>query len=180
MITRTPQALAELGAIIRREAHKEPIALNVLSERAHRRVIEAVQELTDDQGAWRAGDAHDSVLEVMRHLVASKRRVARICAALAQGEPPPESNDDTARALPSLTWARAALDDAQLKIHKFVDMLWPMTDLEKRYPEEALGPLNCKEWAVWQALHDSEHAAEIARIVAHEGFPEAEPEARAA
>ncbi len=180
MIERSPEALAELRAVIRREGHKEPIALNVLSERAHRRVINAVEALTDEQGNWTAGEAHDSILDVMRHLAASKRRTARVCTALSLGEPPPELSDAPSLALPSLTWARLALDDAQQKVHSFVDTLWPMTDLTRTHDEEALGPLNCKEWAVWQALHDAEHAAEIERTIGHAEFPEAEEASRAA
>lgn len=180
MIQRSPEALAELRAVIRREAHKEPIALNVLSERAHRRVIDAIDALTDEQGAWTAAAAHDSILVVMRHLVASKRRTARVCNALALGETPPELSDAPSMALPSLTWARHALDDAQFKIHTFVDTLWPMTDLASTHNEQALGALNCKEWAVWQALHDAEHAAEIERTIGHAEFPAAEAASRAA
>lgn len=127
---------------------------------AYGHLIARLDSMDDDAASRPPAPGVPSALEVLCHLVPLRRRIARICISLEHGALPAAEHRTIAK-LPSMTWARMALDASQDELRDVLDSLWPMTDLELRAEGYGAGPYNVKEWLAWQRLHDDEHLAEI-------------------
>ncbi len=166
-----------LQDFLQHEGAKHPIALREALQFGYRHVHEMVESLNDDQAQWRGSAAH-SPLDLLAALTIERRRCVVICHHLSVGRTPPEGELAHAGSIRAETLMQAAilLDDAQKNLVKFVDELWPMTDITTRWGETPAGPLNCKEWAAWQRLRDLEVARRIEHMRREPGFPLGEAE----
>lgn len=178
MTTAQDELSARVRAYIEHNAAKEPPAIRALVQKGQDQLLGLIDGLTEEQAAFKPGPDDWSVLELMAHIVTAKRGVARICRRLARGERVSdfggerEEQDGIARgAFASLAEARAALKEADGELLAFVDTLSPETNVEARCEHFLFGPLNCKEWAVLQRVHDGDHAGQLEQIKAAPGFP---------
>ena len=180
MTTQQEELLTRIRGYVQHQANKDLDAVRSLIQQGHDQLLGQLDSVTEEQARWKPAPDVWSVLEVLRHVVPSKRGVARICAALARGETPRgfgEEGQATAGqpaatdALDSLAEARAALEAAHQELLAVVDTFAQGTDLEARYDHGFFGPLNCREWAVFQRVHDADHAQQIEQIKAAPGFP---------
>ena len=55
----------------------------------------------------------------------------------------------------------------------FVNGLSDASNTDVTYDHFLFGPLNCREWAVFQRVHDGDHGGQIEKIRAADGFPAA-------
>ncbi len=157
---------------VRHQAAKEPAAIRDVVQKGHDQLVAMLDGLSDAQAAFKPGADDWSVLEVLRHVVGSKRGVARRCAVLARGETSASFDAaEEAPPFPSLAAARAALDAAHQELLAFVDTLAAETNLDSRYELASFGQLNCREWAIFQRIHDGDHAAQIEHVKSAPGYP---------
>ncbi|HEY8171586.1 MAG TPA: DinB family protein [Dehalococcoidia bacterium] len=159
-------------AYIEAEAEKEPVAFRHLVEDGYAMMLELTHGLTNDQATFRAEASATNVIEIVQHVATVKRWCAKVCTALAHAETPEDpqgdalSGDDA-----SFGAVLLELEGAHERMLDFAGSLWPLTDLTTRFAFEGVPAFNCKEWAVWQHLHDLYHADEIRAIQADGGYP---------
>ena len=162
------------------QAAKEPAAIRQLVQRAHDQLLGLIDGLSDDQASYKPGPDEWCILDVLRHVEESKRGIAAIAAALAQSETPGQTPTELGRIgtiesapFSSLAEARSALDASHGELLAFIDTIASQTNLEASSPHPWFGEHNCKEWAVFQCLHDRDHAGQIEQIKSAPGFPAA-------
>lgn len=167
-----PDELRErVVSYITHQGAKEPGAIRDVIQKGHDQLLSLIDGLSEEQARFKPGADDWSVFELLRHVVQSKRGVAGVCAALARGETPPSFEGDSV-ALTSLAEARSALDAAHEELLAFVDALSPEANVETRYEHPFFGPLNCREWAAFQRVHDADHTQQIEQIKSAPGFPQ--------
>ena len=71
----------------------------------------------------------------------------------------------------SLSEARAALDAGHRELFSSVQALTLDVNVDVTFDHPFFGPLNCRKWAVFQRVHDGDHAGQIEKIKAADGFP---------
>lgn len=157
---------------IKHQAAKSTPELKKIVQQGHEQVLAQLAGMSDEQASFKPGPGDWSVLEVLRHVVGSKRGVARRCAVLASGEAS-ESFEPAEEVGPfaSLTDAYAALESGHEALLASVRALTPDANVEQQFDHTFFGPLNCREWAVFQRVHDGDHAGQVEQIIAAAGYP---------
>ena len=157
---------------IAHQSEKQPEGIAGVVEQGHDQLVGLLEGLSDEQAAFKASAEDWSVLEVLRHFVGSKRGVARRCSVLARGEASASFEPaDEVGAFASLSEARAALDAGHRELLSSMRAPTPDANVDVTFDHPFLGPLNCREWAVFQRVHDGDHAGQIEKIKAAAGFP---------
>ena len=173
MVTVTDELRERLLSYVSHQVAKGPESIRGTIQKGHDQLLGVIDGLSEQQAAFKPDADTWSVVEVLRHVVDAKQRNVEWCAALARGETiaaaaqPGRTGDE----LPSLAEARSALDAAHDELLAFVATLSPETNLEARFEHPIFGPLNCQEWAVFQRVHDGDHAQQVEQIRAAPGFP---------
>jgi hypothetical protein len=163
-------------------ARKDTDAIRALVEKGHAQIMGNLQSMSDEQARFKPAPDVWSALEVMAHVVTTKRGTARISERLARGEVPAgfggegednrSAQDGIAReTFRSVAEASAAAQAGHDALLAFVDSLSPETNTEARYNHFVFGDLNCREWAVFQRVHDGDHAQQLDQIKATDGYP---------
>jgi hypothetical protein len=181
MTTTQQDVIDRVTGYIRHNATKEPAALRALVQQGQAQLTGLLDGLSEEQAAFKPATDDWSVRELLRHVIAAKRGVARICERLAAGEriagTGREGDEQDGmmgrREYASLAEARAALDEAHASLLAFIDGPLAAANTETRFPHFIFGELNCREWAVFQRVHDGDHANQIQQIRAAPGFPAA-------
>ena len=73
----------------------------------------------------------------------------------------------------TLAEAREAAVTSQEALVAFVNGLSEASNTEETFGHFLFGPLNCRQWAVFQRVHDGDHGNQIEKIKAADGFPSA-------
>ncbi len=174
MVTIPDEVKDRVLSYIKHQAAKSAPALRDVVQHGHDQVMGMLAGMSDEQAVFKPSAEEWSVFEVLQHAAEAGRRTARGCVALAAGE---ELNK-TVRAgqikdepFTSLDQARAALDAAHQELLNFVDSLSPKTNVEAMLDHPFFGPLNCREWAAFQRVHDGDHAGQIEQITSAAGYP---------
>ena len=180
-MTTVPDEIVErIRSYLAHNAAKEPRAITELVQTGHDQLGGLLEGLSEEQARFKPGPDDWSVLELLRHVVVTKRGVARVCETLARGEQPAGlGGEGEARAqdgvmgeeFPSLAQARAATQEAHEQLLSFLGRLSPAANTEARFRHFLFGDLNCREWAAFQRIHDGDHAGQIEKIRAAPGFP---------
>jgi len=181
MTTEQLEMADRIRSYIQHNATKSPEALRDLVQKGHEQVLGLIEGLSPEQVVFKASTGDWSVLETLRHVVAAKRGVARVCVRLAAGETPgglggegQEQDGVMGAEYATLAEARAAVDAAHGDQLAFVDGLASsQPNVEARFNHFIFGDLNCREWAAFQRVHDGDHAGQIEQIKAAPGFPAA-------
>jgi hypothetical protein len=182
MTTETQSDMVErVKGYIQHQAAKDDSIMLKLAEEGHAQLLDETDGLSEAQAVWKSAPDEWSVLDCMQHVVAAKKGTARLCHALAAGELPKglggegeevqKQDGVTGRTYESLTEARDAAMTAHAELLAFANGVTESTNLEARYDHFIFGALNCREWAVFQRVHDGDHAQQIAKVKASEGFP---------
>jgi hypothetical protein len=159
-------------AYIKAEAEKEPVAFRHLIEDGFAAVIDLLDGITDEQAAFRPQPEAQNIAEIVQHIAAVKRWCARVCTSLAHGETPDGTpGDGITDGDSTVIGLRLELEGAHERMLDFAAAIWPMTDLTTSWSIPGMPAFNCKQWAVWQRLHDRHHADEIRAIQADGGYP---------
>ena len=183
MTTEQLEMADRIRSYIQHNATKSPEALHDLVRKGHEQVLGLIEGLSPEQVAFKASADDWSVLETLRHIVAAKRGVARVCVRLAAGETPggvggegqaQQQDGVMGDEYATLVEARAAMGAAHRDLLAFVDSLASsQPNLEARFNHFIFGDLNCREWAAFQRVHDGDHSGQIEQIKAALGFPPA-------
>ena len=178
MTTAQDQVVERITGYIRHNAAKEPQAVRDLVQTGHAQISALLDATSETQATFKPAPDVWSVLELMAHVVTAKGGVARICERLARGEQiggtgrEGDEQDGIARGtLASLADARQAMDAAHAELLAFIDARLSQADLTPRFKHFLFGDLNCREWAVFQRVHDGDHAGQIEQIKAAPGYP---------
>jgi DinB family protein len=127
-------------------------------------VVAGVDEATADrapaEGEW-------SIRELLRHVISAEDGVSRIVARLAVGDVPP--GERTAGTQVEDATASALVERLRGSNKRMLDAIAalpaePNTTAVTEHP--FFGDLNCLEWAVFQRVHDADHAQHAQKILA--------------
>ena len=178
MTTIPTEIIDRVSGYIRHNATKEAPAIRDLAQAGHGQLAALLDAMSEEQASFKPGPDDWSVLELLAHVVTAKRGVARICERLSRGEQVAnfggegEEQDGVTRgAFVSLGEARRAMDAAHADLLAFLDGPLAGADLTPRYGHFLFGDLNCREWAVFQRVHDGDHAGQITQITSARGYP---------
>jgi hypothetical protein len=142
-------------------------------------MMRAIDGLTEEQAAWKPGPYEWSALEAMAHLITTKRMMANLAKTLASGVLPPGAEQFTEMpaqdgltnvTVSSLAEARELAESAHgmwLEVIRGLDS----ADTETNFKHYIFGPMNAREWAAFQCVHDGDHTPQIQRLRYAAGFP---------
>jgi hypothetical protein len=146
----------ELRAFVRNFADRDPITLRHYVESSYRRLTAAAAASRDAEGT-------DETVERLLGHAQQRRQTGLVCAALAAGDHPGPSEPIDVVA----TWDGVfdALAISQERLVHFIEGLWPLSNIQLAHEDPAAGPMNCKQWVLWQYLQDNDVAAELETAV---------------
>jgi hypothetical protein len=161
---------------IRETSGKSAAEIAAVVQEGHDIVLSHLEGLSDDQARTRITPDDWSVLEAMAHVVTVKRIMPVLARSLASGELPPgfgpqleeERAQDgvTAASFSTVAEAREAAEGAHNDLLDFIRGPMDGASLELRFKHFFFGPLNAREWACFQRIHDGDHIGQLTRIVA--------------
>ena len=136
-------------------------------------VMEAAEGVTQEQADFRFHPDEWSISETLHHLATSSGRVAELVESLSRGEvldtgridPPRE---DTALSIEEL---RTLLRDDAIAWTALTHRLPPSPPTAPTAPHSFFGELHARAWYLFQRVHDLDHAGQIAKNKAAEGYP---------
>ncbi len=182
MTTVPEDVVTRLVSYLKHQAKKEPESIQGLVQGGHDSLLTVLDAMTEEQAKFKPSTDIWSALEVLEHVVTGKHEVLRLCTGLAHGEtyagvgPDEESatiQDGITRVhFESLADARAAAESEHAEQLTFIASLSPETDVEARYSHFIFGALNCREWAVFQRVHDLDHGNQVEQVKAAPGYPQ--------
>ena len=168
-------------AFLRDGGSKRAAEIEAIVEEGHAALLRAIEGLSDEQSKFKPGPDEWSVLELMAHVVTAKQIVGVLSAGLAEGTLPPgfgspleaaaAQDGVTVSRFETLEAARAAADSAHTVLLNFVRSADGPVNVDMTFRHFVFGALNCREWAVFQRLHDDDHRPQINAIRAAPGFP---------
>lgn len=179
-----PDDLRQAAINFTRENARRPASeIVALIDTGHQRMVEALAGMSEAQAAFKPSPDDWSVLELLSHTVATKTVLGTLMAGLAKGELPPgfgaEIETQSAQdgfimsKFDSLAAARAAAEQAHAAIVGVVRGMDGDVNTDLQFKHYIFGPFNCREWAVFQRVHDDNHAPQVDQIKASHGFPAA-------
>ena len=167
-------------SFIQEEAGKPPSAIEAVVQAGQDELLGIIAGMSDDQACFTSGTEEWSALDVMAHVVTTKQVVVGLCRSLGQGVKPPgfgpEWEEESAQdgiSTTSFSSINAARDAAQAAQRELVELIRDLdrANTDVRFSHYIFGPLNAREWAVFQRIHDGDHIPQIERIVASPDFP---------
>jgi hypothetical protein len=168
-------------AYLRKGGLKSASEIESIVEEGHSALLQAIDGLSDVQASYKPAPDEWSVLELMGHVVTGKQLVAALCTSLAAGQLPPgfgpalevEAAQDgvTVTRFATVDASRGAAGEAQAALMNFVRIADGPVNVEMVFRHFVFGALNCREWAVFQRLHDDDHRPQVDAIRATTGFP---------
>jgi hypothetical protein len=163
---------------LQREAEQPFSVLRPKVEEAHHALRAALAGVTEKQAEFRpaTGEGEDAwgIAEVLRHLLSVEPMMAERLRALGSGtEPqlratyPGYMEDVDTRRLPELT---GALDASRETLLAAIAEIDGHERLDATAPHRRFGELNCRGWLAMHTLHLQDHARQIGKIKAMDGF----------
>jgi hypothetical protein len=174
-----------LGAIefVRSNARQPAAHVAEVITTGHHRMMAALDGMSEAQAAFKPSPDEWSVLELMAHVVSTKQVMGVLTAAMAKGELPPgfgaatetQASQDgfIVSKFETLAAARTAAEEAQVSMLSFARGLDGGVNTELEFKHYIFGAFNCREWVVFQRIHDDNHAPQVDQIKASPGFPAA-------
>lgn len=169
----TDDVRARVTSYIQHQGTKSSAALADLVRTSQQRYVDVISAVADDVAAKKPADDEWSIRELTRHVVTTQRFVAGLIWHTARGqEPPPRPGglgmtiDDDDR--PFAGWV-AELRDANEAMLETIAGLPDEPDTSIKPAHPFFGPLNCREWAAFQRVHDEDHVQHAGKILAAVG-----------
>lgn len=154
---------------IQHQGTKSPSAIVDLVRTSQERYIETVGAVTDDVAARKPAPEEWSVRELTRHVIDAETHVTDLVRLLALGKQP-EARSGAGRMLEDdgrpFSEFVAALQVINAALLDAIAQLPEAPNLEETAPHPFFGPLNCKEWAAFQRIHDEDHVQHAQKILA--------------
>jgi hypothetical protein len=182
-ITIPDERRAAVIAFVREGAAGPAGTMASIVQEGHDVLLAALEGVSETQAAFKPAAADWSILELMAHVVTTKQIVATLCRNLSEGHLPPGFGPqfEEQAAQDGVTMARfatlaeslVAAEAAHADLLATIRGLSDATDGEVRFRHFLFGALNCREWAVFQRIHDGDHTPQIASIKAAPAYPAA-------
>ena len=139
-------------------------------------LIGATIGVTDAQAAWRPphgeGEEAWAIAEVMRHLITATPNITAIIEATAVGatelKDPPGAISVAEATVDELREQLVAVSERLLSVGRRIPA---EPNNEVTVPHAFFGPLPCRSWPLFQAVHDGMHVAQIESLKSAEGYP---------
>lgn len=157
-------------AFIAEHSVMDPAQIAAVVQEGHDEVLDAIAPLTDAQAKQKASDGDWSVLDAMAHVVTTKQVCAGLCGSLAAGSRPPgigpEWEEEAAQdgitnvTFETLSAAREAAESTHQQLLEAISKL-DSANLDVTFKHYIFGPMNARQWAVFQRVHDGDHIAQI-------------------
>jgi len=168
-------------AFILSEAEQPFAVLRPKLEAARRELLAALDGVSDEQARFTpaTGEGEDAwgIAEALRHVASVETIMAGRIRLLGLGQPvavtptyPGYMEDVETRRLPDLI---DALASSYSQLLTAVGEIEGHERLDTFEPHRRFGELNCHGWLVMHALHLQDHARQIGKIRAMEGYPAA-------
>ncbi len=174
MTTMTDDLREQLVSYVRHQVAKGPAGMRQAIQKGYDEILGQLEGISDEQSKFKSTPADWSVLEVLRHVEESTRATARSCAQLARGEQAAAIGAVgivTKEPAVSLAQARGELAAAHAELLAFVDSVSSETNVTLTRAHPSFGSFNCLEWAVFERVHDGDHANQIEQIKSAPGYP---------
>ena len=158
---------ARVVSYMQHQAAKPPAAVAEIVADSQGRLL-AIFERCDAATAGRGpGDGEWSLHELLRHVVSAERGVARVIAMLGRGEVP--QRESRAGSMADAAPYAGLVDELRVANTAVLDAVRALpddADLALTYRHPFFGELNCREWAVFQKVHDEDHIQHAGKILA--------------
>jgi hypothetical protein len=154
---------------IQHQGAKPPDAIHDLVSASHQRFLDVVSGLADDVASRKPAPGEWSVRELICHVIDAERGVRGLVHNLSRGEPPARDRgpglmiEDTGQPFAWFVDHLRALNEDLLREILAIPAN-PNVDLKAPHP--FFGPLNGKEWAAFQRVHDEDHIQHAQKILA--------------
>ena len=158
---------------LQHQGRKDNEAITELVAASQDKFLETIAGVDEDTAARKPAPDEWSLRELIRHVVSAENGVARLVETLPRGKTmdgtersagmqPPDDGRTFADYVADVRAANALLLGR-------IAALGPDDDVTTTAPHPFFGELNCREWAVFQRVHDEDHAQHAAKIIAAVG-----------
>ena len=157
---------------IQHQARKPRDTVIDLVSQSQEKYLSVLARIDETQTAVRPAPDEWSQRDLVRHVIGAQDGVRLLVHHLARGETPPPSErprgigmmiEDDSRSFSALLDELRDVNGAMLQTIRDVP---DAPNLELKAPHPFFGPLNCMEWAVFQRVHDEDHAQHAEKIIA--------------
>jgi hypothetical protein len=153
---------------IQHQGTKSPSAIVDLVRTSQERYLETIGALEDDVADRKPSPDEWSVRELTRHVIDAQEHVSELVRLLALGKQPEDRSgagrmvEDDGRPFAQYV---DDLRDLNARMLQAIGRLPDAPNLEETAPHPFFGPLNCKEWAAFQRVHDEDHVQHAQKIL---------------
>ena len=175
MVQSTDPAMQQQAlAYIQHQAAKSASDLAALMERTGAECARCLEGVSDAQASFGYGEEW-SMKEVVGHMLLAGKAVNREVANLVEGGRVSQAGRTgvTAGGDRPVEELREALAELWVETGRLVSRLPSSGSLERTWDHPWFGPLNFKEWIVFQRLHAMDHIQQMERLKEHPDCPEA-------
>jgi hypothetical protein len=173
-MTQSPETTQQALAYARHQAAKSLADLAALMERTGADCARCLEGVSEAQASFSHGEEW-SMKEVVGHMLVASLSINREIANLVEGRPvsQPGRTGVTAGGDRPIEELRLALARLWRETGGLVASLPEDGNLERTWDHPWFGPLNFKEWIVFQRLHAMDHVQQMERLKEHPDYPEA-------
>jgi hypothetical protein len=164
---------ARVVSYIQHQGGKSKDGLADLVRTSQQRYVDLIAAVSDEIAAKKPAEDEWCIRELTRHVVTTETFVTGLIWHTARAqEPPPRPGgigmtvEDDDR--PFAGWVDA-LREANAKMLETILGLPDDPDLAITPKHPFFGPLNCREWAAFQRVHDEDHVQHAGKILAAVG-----------
>jgi hypothetical protein len=156
---------------IQHQSQKPHDAIAALVSESQKRLYDLVSPVSDEVARRKPAPDEWCIRELLLHVVDSEGAVARLVETLARGEARPFPVDPGR--LPEGPADHAGLlqqlRETNERLIEVIRALPDEPDLEAKALHPFFGDFNCREWAVFQRIHDTDHLQHAEKIIAAVG-----------
>jgi len=153
---------------IQHQAAKSSTEIAALVSTSQQRFLDAVSEVGEDVAARKPAPDEWSLRDLIRHVIVAERGVARLVEILPKGETADSRRaagmqmDDDSRPFAAYV---AELPGTNRQLLDAIAALGETADTTLTSTHPFFGELNCREWAVFQRVHDEDHVQHAGKIL---------------
>lgn len=154
---------------IQHQGGKSPEAIIELVKTSQQRFLDVITPVTDDVATRKPADDEWCIRELVRHVLDAEESVTMLIHNLSRGEGPPTGRgagrmvEDDGQPLADYV---ANVREHNARLIEEINAMPAEPNLERKSPHPFFGPLNCKEWAAFQRVHDEDHVQHAQKILA--------------
>ncbi len=160
---------ARVVSYIQHQAAKPADEIAAIVADSQSRLLGVLGAAGDEAARRKPATDEWSLHELVRHIIDAEDNVAGLVSQLARGRRPARRGaigmmiDDAGAPYRELL---ARLRQVNERMVTSIRELPPDADTSTCAPHPWFGPLNCREWAVFQRVHDEDHVQHARKIVA--------------